>query len=212
MAELELRAESAPAVVEVLAARAEMDTLVAEIAEGSVRLSELVGALKSYSYLDQGPLQTVDVARGIEDTLLILKPKTTGIAMVRDYEPGLPTIPAYGSRLNQVWTNLIDNAADAIHDSGTADGRIKIAASARGDALIVTVENNGPEISPSVRGRIFEAFFTTKEPGKGTGLGLDTVYDIVVNQHRGTINVDSDQERTIFKVELPIAHPGDRPH
>jgi signal transduction histidine kinase len=211
VAELDLRAETAAAVIEVLAARAEVDMLVSEVAEGSARLSELVAALKSYSYLDQAPVQDVDVPRGIEDTLLILKAKTTGIAIVRDYQPDLPTIEAYGSRLNQVWTNLIDNAADAINDSGTVNGQIRITASARRDALVVAVENNGPEIPPSVRDRIFEAFFTTKEPGKGTGLGLDTVYDIVVNQHRGTINVASDRERTIFSVELPIQRSGDQP-
>jgi signal transduction histidine kinase len=187
-------------------------SLVDGIGLGTGRIVEIVKALKSYTYMDQAPVQSVDVREGLDNTLIILHNKLKGgVEVVKDYAEDLPEIQAFASELNQVWTNLIDNAADAIHDSGTADGRIKIAASARGDALIVTVENNGPEISPSVRGRIFEAFFTTKEPGKGTGLGLDTVYDIVVNQHRGTINVDSDQERTIFRVELPIAHPGDRP-
>jgi signal transduction histidine kinase len=204
VADLDLQPETAAAVVETLAARAEVDALVSEVAEGSRRLSELVAALKSYSYLDQGPVQDVDVARGIEDTLLILKPKTTGMEMVRDYEPDMPTIQAYGSRLNQVWTNLIDNAADAIRDAGVTDGRITLTAAARGETVVVAVTNNGPEIPQPVRDRIFEAFFTTKEPGRGTGLGLDTVYDIVVNQHRGTIDVDSNTEETTFTVSLPI--------
>lgn len=125
--------------------------------------------------------------------------------MVRDYEPDLPTIQAYGSRLNQVWTNLIDNAADAIRDAGVEDGRITVTARTGDEFIVIAVANNGPEIPPSVRDRIFEAFFTTKEPGRGTGLGLDTVYDIVANQHRGTIDVESNPEQTTFIVTIPIA-------
>ena len=194
-------------VVDALAARAEVDDLVAEVAEGSKRLSELVGALKSYSYLDQAPVQDVDVARGIEDTLLILKSKTSGIGVVSDFDTDLPRITAHGSRLNQVWTNLIDNAADAIHDADIDDGQIIVRTSLEDGCIVVQVENNGPEIPPKTKDRIFEAFFTTKEPGKGTGLGLDTVYDVVANQHHGTIEVDSTPERTIFTVTLPIAPP-----
>jgi signal transduction histidine kinase len=190
-------------VVEALAARSDVDDLVAEVSEGSRRLSELVGALKSYSYLDQAPVQDVDVAKGIDDTLLILKSKTSGISVVRSFDPDLPRITAHGSRLNQVWTNLIDNASDAIHDSDIEDGQIVVSAALENDCIVVRVENNGPEIPPAVKDRIFEAFFTTKEPGKGTGLGLDTVYDVVANQHHGTIDVDSTPERTIFTVTLP---------
>jgi len=208
---LDLENGSAAAIVDVLAARAEVDALVAEVAEGSRRLSELVAALKSYSYLDQAPVQDVDVTRGIDDTLLILKSKTTGISLVRNYDPDLSTIQAYGSRLNQVWTNLIDNAADAISDAGIEDGRITLTTATLDDFVVITIENNGPEIPKSVRDRIFEAFFTTKEPGRGTGLGLDTVYDIVVNQHRGTIEVDSNEERTTFTVSLPIRGPDTQP-
>jgi len=195
---------SASAVVEVIAARSDVASLVAEVAEGSKRLSELVAALKSYSYLDQAPIQEVDVAKGIEDTLLILRSKTADIDIVRDFDPNLPRISAYGSRLNQVWTNLIDNAADSIHDAGLASGRITVAATATNESVRVEIANNGPEIPDGVRDHIFEAFFTTKAPGRGTGLGLDTVYDIVVNQHTGTINVDSSHELTVFTVTLPI--------
>ena len=206
--DLDLDGPTAAVVVETIAARTEVDTLVAEVAEGSRRLSELVAALKSYSYLDQAPVQDVDVPRGIEDTLLILKSKTTDLMVIRDYEADLPSIQAYGSRLNQVWTNLIDNAADAIHDAGIEDGRIALTATARDESVVVVVANNGPEIPQTVRDRIFEAFFTTKEPGRGTGLGLDTVFDIVVNQHRGTIDVDSNPEETTFTVTLPIGGSG----
>ena len=191
-------------VVEAIAARAEVDALVAEISEGSKRLSELVAALKSYSYLDQAPVQDVDVAKGIDDTLLILKSKTSGITIVRAFDSALPRITAHGSRLNQVWTNLIDNAADAIVDAGMTDGQIIVRTALDDDCVVVEVENNGPRIPPKLRDRMFEAFFTTKEPGKGTGLGLDTVYDVVANQHHGAIDVDSTPERTIFTVSLPI--------
>jgi len=208
---LDLDHGPAAAVVEVLAARAEVDALVAEVAEGSRRLSELVAALKSYSYLDQAPVQDVDVTRGIDDTLLILKSKTSGITLVRNYDPDLSTIQAYGSRLNQVWTNLIDNAADAIRDAGIEGGRITLTTATLDDFVVITIENNGPEIPKSVRDRIFEAFYTTKDPGRGTGLGLDTVYDIVVNQHRGTIEVDSNEERTTFTVSLPIRRSDTEP-
>ncbi len=201
----EVEGSAAVAVVEAISARAEVDALVAEVEEGSRRLSELVAALKSYSYLDRAPTQEVDVARGIDDTFLILKSKTAGIAIVRDIDPNLPRISAYGSRLNQVWTNLIDNAADAIRDAGLTSGQITVTATATEGFVRVEIANNGPEIPRGVRDRIFEAFFTTKAPGRGTGLGLDTVYDVVVNQHRGTIEVDSSPEATVFTVALPIA-------
>ena len=202
---------AAELVMEALAARAEVDDLVAEVSEGSKRLSELVAALKSYSYLDQAPVQDVDVAKGIDDTLLILKSKTSGIAVVRSFDPNLPLITAHGSRLNQVWTNLIDNAADAIHEADIEEGRIVVSTGLEHDCIVVKIENNGPEIPPAVKERIFEAFFTTKEPGKGTGLGLDTVYDVVANQHHGTIDVDSTPERTVFTVTLPVTPPSSPP-
>ena len=200
----DVKQSAASEVVEVIGARAEVAGLVAEVEEGSKRLSELVAALKSYSYLDQAPIQEVNVAQGIEDTLLILKSKTAGIDIVRDLDPDLARISAHGSRLNQVWTNLIDNAADAINDAGLASGRIAVAATTAGESVAVTIANNGPEIPEDVRTHIFEAFFTTKAPGKGTGLGLDTVYDIVVNQHGGAIDVESSPDVTVFTVTLPI--------
>ncbi len=162
-------------------------------------------ALKSYSFLDQAPVQEVDVVKGIEDTLLILRSKTKGIDIVTEYADELPTIVAFGSQLNQVWTNLIDNAADAIHDSGIEDGRIVIRANADDQRFVVEVENTGPAIPPGIIDRLFEAFFTTKEPGRGTGLGLDTAYGVVVTQHRGSIDVRSQEGSTVFTVSLPLA-------
>jgi signal transduction histidine kinase len=185
-------------------ASASFSSLLDEVAEGSRRLSELVGALKSYSFLDQAPVQEVDVTKGIEDTLLILRSKTGDIAVDTEFAPDLPTIVAYGSQLNQVWTNLIDNAADAIHDAEIEDGTITIRAFAKDESVIVEVENAGPTIPDDVIDRIFEAFYTTKEPGRGTGLGLDTAYSIVVTQHRGALTVSSEDDTTVFAVTLPI--------
>jgi signal transduction histidine kinase len=195
--------EFAGVLVAAAAADAECASLLAEVAEGAQRVSALVAALKSYSFLDQAPIQQVDVVKGIEDTLLILKSKTKDIEIEREYAPEIPSIVAYGSQLNQVWTNLIDNAADAIHDAGLEDGRIVIRARGTDDAVVVEIENNGPAIPAGIVDRIFEAFFTTKEPGRGTGLGLDTAYGIVVTQHRGTIEVASVDGSTVFTVSLP---------
>lgn len=187
----------------------DISSLLSEVAEGSRRLSELVGALKSYSFLDQAPVQEVDVVKGIEDTLLILRSKTRDIEVTTNFADDIPEIVAFGSQLNQVWTNLIDNAADAIHDSNTLDGRIAIRAFRDGEHIVVEVENTGPAIPDDVVDRIFEAFYTTKEPGKGTGLGLDTAYSIVVSQHRGSITVSSEPGTTIFTVTLPIEQETD---
>jgi signal transduction histidine kinase len=193
------------ASIQAVANRAEIGSLLDEIGEGAHRLVDLVGALKSYSFLDQAPIQDVDVTRGIEDTLLILRSKTRGIDIDRRYQHGLPHITAYGSQLNQVWTNLIDNAADAIHEANIENGTIIIEAGAVDGGVMISIANNGPAIPPDIQNRIFEAFFTTKAPGKGTGLGLDTVYSIIVNQHRGTLNLESDDAETRFTVVLPLS-------
>jgi signal transduction histidine kinase len=195
--------------IRALAAEAEVRGVLAEVEEGARRLSELVAALKSYSFLDQAPVQDVDVARGIEDTLLILRAKTSGIEIRRDYEADLPHITAFGSQLNQVWTNLIDNAADAIDASGRPDGVISLTTRGGEESVVVEVEDNGPGIPAEVRDRVFEAFFTTKPPGRGTGLGLDTVYAIVVHQHRGSVTVASEPGRTVFTVTLPTSLSAD---
>jgi signal transduction histidine kinase len=177
--------------------------LVREINEGAGRLSAIVGALKSYSYLDEAPIQQLDVRKGLRDTLLILKSKLGDIDVVTRLE-AVPEIGAYGSELNQVWTNLIDNAADAIHSSGRADGAIVLRTLQSGDAVVVEIEDNGEGIPPDVVPRVFDAFFTTKPPGSGTGLGLDISYSIVVHKHRGSITVESEPGCTVFRVALPI--------
>jgi signal transduction histidine kinase len=175
-------------------------SLLSEISQGASRISEIVKALKSYSYLDQAPVQTVDVHEGLDDTLLILRHKLkTGINVRREYVSDLPTIQAYGSELNQVWTNIIDNAADALN----GQGEITLRTRQEGDWVIVEIEDNGPGIPPEVKPRLFDPFFTTKPPGKGTGLGLDISYRIIVHKHQGDIKVYSKPGRTRFEVWLP---------
>lgn len=191
-------------LLEVLRAENDVSSLLHEVEEGTRRLSAIVRALKSYVYLDQGPVQEVDLAAGIDDTLLILKAKLSDIEVRRQYSEDLPPIQAYGGELNQVWTNLLDNAADAIHESGTSDGVVTVRAFPADDGVVVEVEDNGVGIAPDALSRVFDSFYTTKPPGSGTGLGLDVTYSIVVHKHRGNITVTSKPGQTIFRVELPL--------
>ena len=175
--------------------------LLTEIGQGAGRIAGIVKALKSYTYLDQAPVQAVDVNEGLDDTLLILRSKLkTGISVRREYSQDLPRIQAYGSELNQVWTNLIDNAVDAMG----GQGEITLRTRKEGESVVVEVEDDGPGIPEDIQARIFDAFFTTKPPGKGTGLGLDISYRIVVDKHRGDMKVISQPGRTIFQVRLPL--------
>ncbi len=194
-------------LLEVLRARHEVDSLIHEVEEGTRRLSTIVRALKSYSYLDQGPVQEVDLRTGLDDTLLILKSKLSDIEVRREYAEELSTIQGYGGELNQVWTNLLDNAADAIHQAGRDDGLIVIRAFPRDELVVIEVEDNGSGIPPDEIHRVFDSFFTTKPPGSGTGLGLNITYSIVVDKHRGDIAVESEPGRTVFRVELPRTVP-----
>jgi signal transduction histidine kinase len=187
-----------------LAAAIDLDALLGEAGTACRRISDLVGAVKSYSYMDREARQVVDVRQGLEDTLTILKHRwPPGVAVERHYDPGLPQITAYGSELNQVWTNLLVNALDAIGDSG----RIALATRRDGDYVVVTVIDDGPGIPQAIRSRIFDPFFTTKPAGKGTGLGLDIAQRIVVAQHGGTITVASRPGETRFDVAIPIEPP-----
>ncbi|HQA69495.1 MAG TPA: ATP-binding protein, partial [Aggregatilineales bacterium] len=163
-------------------------------------------ALKTYSYLDRGPVQRVDVHEGLENTLVILRSKLKkGIRVTKDYAPDLPMIDAYGSELNQVWTNLIDNAADAVGESG---GEITLRTRPAEGGVLVEVEDNGAGIPAEAQARIFEPFFTTKPPGHGTGLGLDISYNIVTLKHGGEITFESEPGRTVFRVWLPAQIEG----
>ncbi len=173
--------------------------LIGEVRIAAGRISELVRVVKNYSYLDQGPVQRIDPTDGIRDTLILLKHKLRGIETVMDIEPDLPAIEASGRDLNQVWTNLIDNAADAMDGSGT----LTIEASREDESVVVRVSDTGPGIDPDVTSRIFDPFFTTKAPGQGTGLGLHTVHTIV-NRTGGEISVDSNPSGTSFTIRFPI--------
>ncbi|MBW4662995.1 MAG: cyclic nucleotide-binding domain-containing protein [Chroococcus sp. CMT-3BRIN-NPC107] len=165
------------------------------------RISELVQSMKSYTYLDQGAQQLVDVHQGIEDTIRLFSCKLKqGVTVKRSYDDTIPKILAYGSELNQVWTNLIDNAIDAMDNKGI----LELATKNKGDRLVVTITDSGAGISEDARSRIFEPFFTTKPVGKGTGLGLETVRRIVENRHRGSISIDSKPGRTCFSICLPL--------
>jgi signal transduction histidine kinase len=181
--------------------------LVEEVAEGADRLSAIVGALRSFSHLDRAPVGDVDVHRGLDDTLVLLGHRLHGIEVVRDYAADLPRITALGAELNQVWTNLIHNAADALHEAGTPDPVIVVRTRAEEGDVVVEVEDNGPGIPPEAQERIFDAFFTTKAPGAGTGLGLQISYRIVVDEHHGELTVTSAPGRTVGRVVLPVAGP-----
>jgi signal transduction histidine kinase len=164
------------------------------------RITAIVGAVKDYSYLDQAPIQDVDIHEGLENTLVILAHKIKGgIRIRREYAPNLPKIEAYASELNQVWTNIIDNAIDAMD----GEGEIRLKTSAEDGEVIVEICDTGPGMPPEIQRRIFEPFFTTKPPGVGTGIGLHISYNIVVQRHAGRIEVDSQPGGTCFKVTLP---------
>ena len=193
-----------PAVVHWLAVTTAVHDLLGDIDRGSARISELVGAVKRYSYLDQAPIQRVDVHAGLEDTLLILRHRLKqGVEVVRDYAPDLPRIEVRASELNQVWTNLVDNALDAMGGRG----KLVLRTYARPGQAVVEVIDDGPGIPPEIQHRIFEPFFTTKPVGTGIGLGLHIVYNIVVLEHRGQLQFESHPGRTCFRVALPIDMP-----
>ena len=177
--------------------------LISEIEISTRRISDLVRAIKEYSYMDQASMQLVDVPLGLENTLTILHHRLkTGVHVVREYAPNFPKICAYGSELNQIWTNLIANAIEAMHGKG----ELRIRTALELDRVLVEIRDNGPGIPPDVLPHIFEPFFTTKEVGEGTGLGLDTVCRIIRNHH-GEIRVESHPGDTRFLVYLPVTQP-----
>ncbi|MDE3088002.1 MAG: cyclic nucleotide-binding domain-containing protein [Chloroflexota bacterium] len=174
--------------------------LLDEVSQSAERISEIVKAVKSYSYLDQAPIQQVDVHEGLENTLVILRHKLKeGVRVTREYAPNLPRIEVYGSELNQVWTNLIDNAIDAMGGKG----ELRLRTYQRDECVVVEITDNGPGIPPEIQPRLFEPFFTTKPPGVGTGLGLHISYNII-QKHQGQIKIDSRPGATTFQVSLPI--------
>jgi signal transduction histidine kinase len=182
----------------------ETELLINEIQDSTSRIMALVGAAKQYSQLGRAPHQVVDVHDLLDSTLLMLSGKIgAGITVVREYDRALPAIPAYAAELNQVWTNLIDNAVSAMGGTGTLTVRTAIDR----DQVLVEFRDTGPGIPPGVRERIFEPFFTTKAVGEGTGLGLDISWRIIVNKHHGDLSVESVPGDTRFRVRLPVTAP-----
>ncbi len=196
-----LDAETARAALVRIAASVEIASLLHEIESSTSRISELVGAIKEYTHMDQAPVLNVDVAKSLETTLTILNHKLKqGVAVQRDYQSVPLLVNSFGSELNQVWTNIIDNAIDAMHGKG----ELRIRTYSEDGCAVVEITDNGPGIPEAVQPRIFEPFFTTKGVGEGTGLGLDTVQRIV-KKHRGNIQVSSKPGETRFQVWLPLS-------
>lgn len=192
--------EQLPVLLRWLSAGYSVHELLDEVGISAERISAIVKVVKEYSYLDQAPIQQVNIHDGLENTLLMMRHRLkNGITVIRDYAKDLPHIEAYASELNQVWTNIIDNAADAMQDKGELSLRTFMA----DEQVAVEICDNGPGIPPDIRPHIFDSFFTTKPLGSGTGLGLHIVYNIVVQKHHGQIKVESKPGRTCFQVILP---------
>jgi signal transduction histidine kinase len=181
----------------------ETETLMNEIEDATTRVSTLVGAAKQYSQMDRAPFQVVDVHELLDSTLVMLGSKIAEVRVVKDYDRSLPRLPAYAAELNQVWTNLIDNAIGAMGGAGT----LTIRTFREEENAVVEIGDTGTGIPAEVKDRIFEPFFTTKAVGEGTGLGLDISWRIVVNKHHGDIRVESVPGDTRFKVWLPLTVP-----
>ncbi|MGV4926507.1 histidine kinase [Streptomyces sp. BHT-5-2] len=183
----------------------ETELLMNEIEESTTRISALVTAAKQYSQLDRAPYQVADVHELLDSTLLMVSAKIgPHITVVKDYDRSLPKIPAHPGELNQVWTNLIDNAVSAMNSTG-ADGTLTVRTAREGDHLLVEFQDTGPGVPVEIRDRVFDPFFTTKPVGEGTGLGLDISWRIIVNKHRGDLRFHSVPGDTRFQVRLPLA-------
>ncbi len=178
--------------------------LLGEIEQGTKRIAELVKAVKSYSYMDQAPLQMIDLHEGLDDTLTMMthKLRENKITVVKEYDRSILPLMAYGSELNQVWTNIIDNGIDAMH-SANGKGTLTIRTWADDEDEWVELADDGPGIPPEIQTRIFEPFFTTKEVGKGTGLGLDIAHRVIVTRHHGEVKLISQPGATRFQIRLP---------
>jgi len=184
-----------------LVSAATIAELVHVISEGTSRISAIVGALKTYSYMDQAPVQNVNIHEGLDNTLVMLNNRLKkGITIKRQYDETLPLVEAYGSELNQVWTNLIDNAISAMNGQGT----ITLSTYQDDGHVVVEIEDDGPGIPEEVQSKVFDPFFTTKPPGEGTGLGLNISHNIIVQKHAGEISVTSQPGMTCFRIKLPL--------
>jgi signal transduction histidine kinase len=210
---LERMAAAVPAAalgraVGLAAVTCEAGSLLDEVSEAARRISALIGAAKQYSQMDRSPLQQVDIHDGLESTLTMLKHKLeTGVEVVRDYDRSLPQLPAYAGELNQVWTNLVDNAVDAM-EGMDGRGRLTVRTARDGDRVLVEIGDNGPGVPEVAAAHLFEPFYTTKPVGQGTGLGLDICWRIVVQRHHGDLRFSSSPGDTRFQVLLPLTQDG----
>ncbi|MBV9414382.1 MAG: cyclic nucleotide-binding domain-containing protein, partial [Solirubrobacterales bacterium] len=199
-----LAGPATPAAIRWIVGSLSAQRLASDLRESTERMSSLIGAVKAYAYMDRGGLVEADVHEGLETTLKVLghKVKHKEIEIRREYDRSLPPLTIYGSELNQVWTNLLDNAIDAVGERGTITVRTR----ADGECILVDIADTGPGIPPDIRSRVFEPFFTTKDVGSGTGLGLDTARRIVIDRHGGSMTFDTSEQGTTFHVWLRI-HP-----
>jgi signal transduction histidine kinase len=200
-----LAGSATPAALRSVAASLNANRLVGELRESTERMSSLIGAVKAYAYMDRGGLVQADIHEGLETTLTVLhhKLKHTEIGIERDYDRALPPLMIYGSELNQVWTNLLVNAIEALGEKGTITLRTR----RDGKCVVVDIADTGPGIPPEARAHVFEPFFTTKAVGQGTGLGLDTARRIIEERHRGSLTFDTGERGTTFHVWLPVKPP-----
>jgi signal transduction histidine kinase len=188
-----------PVAVATVASSLRVERMAETVVDSTVRIFDLISAIKDYSYMDQAPIQDVDLAQSLENTLVMFNSRLTNVTVEMDFDPALPPVSAYGSELNQVWTALIENALEAMNDQGT----LRLTTHLSGQFGLVEVWNSGQGIDPDVKSRIFEPFYTTKAPGRGLGLGLDTVQRIV-NKHSGFVSVESKPNATCFQIRLPL--------
>ena len=196
----EIGADSLDGALRWLGYTLETEQLMSEIEDASSRISALVNAVKQYSHLGQAARQDTDLHAGLDSTLVMLGHKLAGVDVRREYDAALPAVPAYAAELNQVWTNLIDNAVDAMDGHGV----LRLRTRHDGDRVLVDVIDNGPGVPPEVQGNLFEPFVTTKPAGQGSGLGLDNARRIIEKGHHGTLAFTTSPEGTTFTVELPL--------
>jgi signal transduction histidine kinase len=195
------------AILEWFSAGCAIHSTLSEMRTSATQMSNIVAAVKTYSHMDRAPADRVNVNEGIENTLIILRYKLRGVNIVRNYCEGNPSIEGYPAELNQVWTNIIDNAVDAMDGKGS----VVIDTSYDDHKVYVSITDSGPGIPPEILPHLFEPFFTTKSVGSGTGLGLHIAYNVIVQRHKGTIDVESEPGRTTFRIQLPRVGATGRP-
>ncbi|WP_035347847.1 ATP-binding protein [Edaphobacter aggregans] len=192
-------AEALPVAIATFASSLRVERMAETVVNSTVRIFDLIRAIKDYSYMDQAPIQDVDLAQSLENTLVMFKSRLQNVTVETNFDPALPPVAAYGRELNQVWTALIENALDAIKDRGT----LRLCTRLQGQMAFVEVWDTGPGIAPELKNRIFEPFYTTKAPGRGLGLGLDTAQRIL-QRHSGYVQVESRPGSTCFQIRLPL--------